>query len=281
MTGKQIATPLPAQSRSTQAMMLWTLLALLLPVAARVVVVGVQVLFSVATALVIGVLCDAVVAQLPKRSLRESLVGSSAITAVLVALCIPPATPWWLTASSIVFAIVLGKQAFGGLGRNLLNPAMLGYALVLVLFPKDIERALTLKSHSLHAGEWLAIADVCGGLLLIGLRVVRWQVPLAFCIGVLLTALAFGKGVPDIWPTLVIGNALLAAFFIASDPVTGCASARGRWLFGFGAGALLNTFGQFQGVLDPLPFAILAMNAVAPFIDHHLRSRRAGQPQHG
>lgn len=273
--------PLPVQSRSTHAMMLWTLLALLLPFAARVLVFGMQVFFSVAIALVIGLLCDAVFAQLRKCSLRAALDGSSAITAVLFALCIPPATPWWLTAGGIVFAIVLGKQAFGGLGRNLLNPSMLGYALVLMLFPTDIARALTIKSNSLHAGEWLAVADVCGGLLLIGLRIVRWQVSLAFCIGVLLTALAFGKGMPDIWPTLAIGNALLAAFFIASDPVTGCASARGRWLFGFGAGALLIAFGQFPGVLDPLPFAILTMNAFAPFVDQHLRARRTGQPQDG
>jgi Na+-translocating ferredoxin:NAD+ oxidoreductase subunit D len=61
--------------------------------------------------------------------------GSAIITAVLLALCLPPLAPWWLIVSGVAFAILLAKHLFGGLGANPFNPAMVGYAVLLVSFP--------------------------------------------------------------------------------------------------------------------------------------------------
>src|SRR5688500_5986199 len=92
----------------------------------------VQMILGVATALA----CEAVALKLRKQPLRRFLTDYTAIiTALLLALCLPPLAPWWLVVSGVAFAILLAKHLFGGLGTNPFNPAMVGYAVLLVSFP--------------------------------------------------------------------------------------------------------------------------------------------------
>lgn len=92
----------------------------------------IQLVLGVATALV----CEAGALRLRGKPLPPFLLdGSAIITAVLVALCLPPLAPWWLVVSGVAFAILLAKHLFGGLGANPFNPAMVGYAVLLVSFP--------------------------------------------------------------------------------------------------------------------------------------------------
>ncbi|HKS57068.1 MAG TPA: RnfABCDGE type electron transport complex subunit D [Steroidobacteraceae bacterium] len=92
----------------------------------------VQMVLGVATAL----LCEAAALRLRGKPLPPFLLdGSAIITAVLLALCLPPLAPWWLIVSGVAFAILLAKHLFGGLGANPFNPAMVGYAVLLVSFP--------------------------------------------------------------------------------------------------------------------------------------------------
>ncbi len=91
-----------------------------------------QIVLGVATAL----LCEAAALRLRGKPLPPFLLdGSAIITAVLLALCLPPLAPWWLVVSGVAFAILLAKHLFGGLGANPFNPAMVGYAVLLVSFP--------------------------------------------------------------------------------------------------------------------------------------------------
>ena len=91
-----------------------------------------QIILGVATAL----LCEAAALRLRGKRLPPFLLdGSAIITAVLLALCLPPLAPWWLVVSGVAFAILLAKHLFGGLGANPFNPAMVGYAVLLVSFP--------------------------------------------------------------------------------------------------------------------------------------------------
>ena len=281
MTNDFATTVLAAPARSTRAMIAWTLVALLPSLGMRIHLFGAQAIMKLTIALVTALLCEGVFCWLRKQPLRDTLDGSAVISAILFALCIPPATPGWLCAFGVVVAITLGKHVFGGLGRNLFNPAMLSYALVLVVFPATMLDAMSAYRSSMSSGYGLAIAATCGGLWLVGLRIVRWQLPLAFCVGVTVTALAFHSGMTNPLDSLTNDTAMLAAFFIVSDPVSGCSTARGRWLFGIGAGALWIVLGHLAHALDPLPFAILAMNALAPAIDQLLHRRRAIRPQHG
>jgi electron transport complex protein RnfD len=82
---------------------------------------------------------EAVVLLLRKRPILPVLMdGSAAVTAILLAVSLPPLVPWWITVFGILFAIVIGKQLYGGLGYNPFNPAMVGYAVLLVSFPRQM-----------------------------------------------------------------------------------------------------------------------------------------------
>lgn len=63
---------------------------------------------------------------------------SALVTGLLIALCLPPLLPWWITVLAVAFAILLAKHCYGGLGQNLFNPAMAGYAIILISFPREL-----------------------------------------------------------------------------------------------------------------------------------------------
>jgi electron transport complex protein RnfD len=99
----------------------------------------VQMILGTATALA----CEAVALRLRKQSLRRFLTDYTAIiTALLLALCLPPLAPWWLVVSGAAFAILLAKHLYGGVGANPFNPAMVGYAVLLVSFPAQLSHWL-------------------------------------------------------------------------------------------------------------------------------------------
>lgn len=95
----------------------------------------IQIVLGVATAL----LAEALALRLRDKPIGPFLKdGSATITATLLALCLPPLAPWWLIVSGTAFAILLAKHLYGGLGANPFNPAMVGYAVLLVSFPAQL-----------------------------------------------------------------------------------------------------------------------------------------------
>jgi electron transport complex protein RnfD len=112
------------------------LYALVPTVALHVVFFGPGLLIQLALGIATALLCEAAALRLRGKPLPPFLLdGSAIITAVLLALCLPPLAPWWLVVSGVAFAILLAKHLFGGLGANPFNPAMVGYAVLLVSFP--------------------------------------------------------------------------------------------------------------------------------------------------
>lgn len=99
----------------------------------------VQMLLGIATALAAEALALRLRGLPIKRFLSD---GTAVITAMLIALCLPPLAPWWLVVSGAAFAILLAKQLFGGMGANPFNPAMVGYAVLLVSFPAQLTQWL-------------------------------------------------------------------------------------------------------------------------------------------
>jgi electron transport complex protein RnfD len=100
---------------------------------------GWGVLINLILASITALSVEAAVLQLRRRPLRPSLGdGSALVSATLLALALPPYCPWWLTISAAAFAMVFGKHLYGGVGSNPFNPAMLGFALVLVTFPQQM-----------------------------------------------------------------------------------------------------------------------------------------------
>lgn len=100
---------------------------------------GYGTLINVALAISIALICEAAILKLRNKPMGFYLNDYSAVvTALLLALAIPPTAPWWLTLVGTSFAIVVAKHLYGGLGMNPFNPAMVGYVLLLISFPKEM-----------------------------------------------------------------------------------------------------------------------------------------------
>ena len=148
-----VTSPHAALPNSVTRVMALVLLALIPGVAAMVWYFGWGVLVNIGIATLAAVAAEATVLRLRGRPVLPALADLSAVvTAVLLAIALPPVLPWWLTVMGSVFAIVIVKQLYGGLGYNPFNPAMAGYVLLLVSFPVYMTQWLppvTLAEHPL------------------------------------------------------------------------------------------------------------------------------------
>lgn len=139
MTLPRFTSPHATGANRTQRVMLMVLAASLPGVLTLSYFFGLGPLLNIALACGFAVLFEAAVIALRKRPIAFYLKdGSVLVTGLLLALALPPYSPWWLIAVATGFAVVFGKQLFGGLGQNPFNPAMLGYVVVLVSFPVDM-----------------------------------------------------------------------------------------------------------------------------------------------
>ena len=258
------------------------LLALLPAALARIAFVGADAAWQLLLAIPIALGFEAAMLKLRRQPARPFLGDLSApLSAVLLALLLPPVTPWWMLATGLFVAIVLAKHAFGGLGENPFNPAMAGYAALLICFPSNFVASAPEGPWTAGSPAWIACLYALGGIFLIGKRIIAWQTPLAMLVGAAMAALALQPGPAQTaaldlhaWS---IATLVLAAFFIVTDPVTGCMSPQGRLFFGAGSGFLTVLLTGIGGVADGLPFAVLSMNIAAPWIDRHTRPVRRQQ----
>ncbi|MBL6692022.1 MAG: RnfABCDGE type electron transport complex subunit D [Pseudomonadales bacterium] len=118
---------------NSRLIMIYTLLALIPGVLAYTWHFGIGVLLNLVTCMVAALVTDFVVMQLRRRPWQTDF--ASILTGVLIALCLPPLLPLWITVLGTVFALVFGKHIYGGTGHNVFNPAMVGYAMLIVSFP--------------------------------------------------------------------------------------------------------------------------------------------------
>ncbi len=125
------------------ALMVKVLIALIPAMLAHVWVFGWGLLIQLALACFFGLFFEALALKSRGRKLKPFVSdGSAIVAAALFALCLPPLTPWWVTATGMLFAILVAKHLFGGLGYNLFNPAMVGVAVVVIAFPGDFSQWL-------------------------------------------------------------------------------------------------------------------------------------------
>lgn len=129
-------SPYISDAPSVSTIMFKVLLALVPGIVAYVWVFGGGVLVTIALATVTALLAEAAMLKIRHRPVQPFLLDYSAVvTAWLLALAIPPLSPWWMIVVGTLFAIVVSKQLYGGLGYNPFNPAMIGYAVLLISFP--------------------------------------------------------------------------------------------------------------------------------------------------
>ena len=133
------AAPHVVAPNSVAHVMRLVLYALVPTVAMHVMFFGPGIIVQLVLACGTALAAEALALRLRHKPVKSFLAdGSALITAVLLALCLPPLAPWWLVVSGTAFAILLAKHLFGGLGANPFNPAMVGYAVLLVSFPAQL-----------------------------------------------------------------------------------------------------------------------------------------------
>lgn len=333
-------SPYLVDAPPVNVIMFKVLLALVPGIAVHVWVYGAAILVSLTLASLTALLSEALMLKLRGRPLRPFLGdGSALVTAWLLALALPSLAPWWLIVVGTLFAIVVGKQLFGGLGYNPFNPAMVGYAVLLISFPALMTQwppPLALAQHPLgfadqlayifqrtlpagmtvdavssatpldylktqlklqqplseirqapvfgvlggQGGELVALAYLLGGLYLLQQRIITWHVPVAF-----LGMLAAVSGLFHLWQPqqfatpafhLFSGAAMLCAFFIATDPISGPTTPLGKLIFAAGIGVLTWVIRVYGGYPDGVAFAVLLLNMCVPLIDAYTQPRVFG-----
>ncbi len=117
---------------------------------------GHGILINILLAVITAIACEAAVLKLRHRPVKYFLLdGSAVLTAILLAISIPPLAPWWLIVIGTAFAIVIAKHLYGGTGYNPFNPAMAGFAMLLVSFPREMTAWIPALSHGLDFTDFL------------------------------------------------------------------------------------------------------------------------------
>lgn len=146
-------SPYITDAPTVSTIMLKVLLALVPGIFAYAWIYGGGILVTITLATITALIAEAALLKIRQRPIKPHLMDLSAVvTAWLLALALPPLAPWWLVVIGVFFAIVIAKQLYGGLGYNPFNPAMVGYAVLLISFPLIMTRwpaPLALAGHSL------------------------------------------------------------------------------------------------------------------------------------
>ena len=277
--------------RSTQRIMLDVIIALLPAAAAGCVIFGLRALAVIALTVAACVGFEALFNLIVKK---KQTVGdlSAIVTGLLLALNLSANVPLWQCVIGALFAIVVVKCLFGGLGCNPVNPAITARVFMLVSFgsmakaalptvvdtvagatPLASEEAISLLDLflGLHGG---AIGETCAAALLLGFiyllvrRVISWHLPVAF-IGTVFVASLFVEGMSftAALAAVLSGGLMIGAIFMATDYVTSPSTAWGKVIFGVGAGVLTVLIRYLSTYPEGVSFAILMMNILTPFID--------------
>jgi len=345
-------SPHAHQRRTTQHIMLWVLLALIPGLAAQCYFFGWGPLLQITVAVTVALITEAVILIVREKPLRATLDDFSAVvTAVLLAISIPPLAPWWVIVIGTLFSIGIVKHVYGGIGQNVFNPAMAGYVLLLISFPVQMTSWMppstlatfelnfidslwlfftqyTSEGYSLEqvrlieltqsldaivmatpldeiktqlsqgytlteikksdvfsgiAGTgwlWVNLGYLVGGLLLLHKRIIQWHIPVALLASLALFAalgsLFAADQLPGVSLHLLSGGAMLAAFFIATDPVSAATSNRGKLVYAALIGMLIYIIRTWGGYPDAIAFAVLIANMCVPVIDYYTRPRAYG-----
>lgn len=159
------SSPFTHNRQSTSSIMLMVVLACIPGIAAQVWYFGYGTLVQIALAIVIALLAEGAVLQLRKMPVAKRLGDNTALlTAVLLGVSLPPLAPWWMIVIGMIFAIIIAKQLYGGLGQNPFNPAMVGYVVLLISFPVQMTTWLppdALQAH--HVGFTDTLMTIFGG----------------------------------------------------------------------------------------------------------------------
>lgn len=230
---------------------------------------------------------------------------SAVVTGLLLAFNLPASAPIWLPIIGGFFSIIVVKQFFGGLGQNIVNPALAGRAFLLASWPVQMTNwtldgattatplAILKGAEATGAtlpgmmdvfigniggciGETSALALLLGGAYLLYKRVIDWKIPATF-IGttLVITAIAGRAGNPIY--ELFVGGLMIGALFMATDYATCPITPKGKIVFGIGCGIITSLIRILGGYPEGVSYSILIMNLFVPLIERWTTPRTFGK----
>ncbi|MGB0847100.1 MAG: electron transport complex subunit RsxD [Thiolinea sp.] len=331
-------SPYLKQDNSVSAIMQQVILALLPGTLVMLWYFGWGTLSNLLLGIGFALILEALVLMIRKKPIGLFLSDYSVVvTAWLLALAMPAFSPWWLLLIAMIFAVVIAKHLYGGLGQNPFNPAMVGYAAALISYPLEMTRWVTPQDFSFtHIGltdsliavfidlpqpRWDAItmatpldtvkvnldlgqtlngiyqlelfstlsgqgwdminlAFLAGGIWLLYRRIISWHIPVALLVTLSGISGFFWLLNSSLYPSPLFhcfsGATMLAAFFIATDPVSASTTPMGKLLYAAGIALFTYIIRTWGGYPDAFAFAVLIMNMAVPLLDTYTQPRVYG-----
>ena len=232
---------------------------------------------------------------------------SALLTGLLLALNLPATIPLWMCVVGGVFAIIVAKQMFGGLGQNFMNPALAGRCFMMLSFSSAMTsftvkkgaaymygvavdatssatplaqvkegglpdlKAMFLGTTTGTIGETSVAALLIGAIYLLAKRIIDWKIPvvyiLTFSVFDIVYQMAAGNAAYPLVYELCGGGLILGAFFMATDYVTSPITAKGKVIYGILLGLLTGLFRFFGESAEGVSFAIIIANVCVPLIE--------------
>jgi RnfABCDGE-type electron transport complex D subunit len=259
---------------------------------------GFNVLLITAISIAFAYLVEVVFAKFRKKTIENAWI----IVPLIFALMMPPTATWWMAAIGSTFGVFFGKAIFGGLGKNVFHPSVVGILFLYFAFPPNmltkwlnpvtedivstatplitLNRAiefpytvtdLLLGNVPGTIGETFRLGIIVIGLLMIVLKIIDWKAPLAFLSTIFIVNLVGGMLSPEKFRdpllSLLVGGVLFAAFFLVPDSSTTPKYPYSKIIYGIGLGLITVIIRNFATFPEGVVFAVIIMNALAPIID--------------
>ena len=294
---------------SSRRIMLDVIIALLPAAIAGVVIFGAKALGVIAACVITAVVSEALFNLIVHK---KQTVGdlSAVVTGLLLALNLSTNVAIWQCVVGTVFAIVVVKCLFGGLGKNFANPAITGRVFMLLAFstvaggarPVVVELVssatplellaqgsenapglmeLFLGLHGGAIGETCCLALLLGFAWLLFRRVIHWHVPVIFVGTVFVLYLVFTGSFQMALAESLAGGLFLGAIFMATDYVTSPITLKGKMVFALGCGLVTFIIRYFCAYPEGVSFSILAMNILTPYIEKFTANTPLGGSKNG
>lgn len=285
--------------RTTQGIMRDVLIALLPATVAGVVLFGIKALITILVCVATSVISEFLFNLICKRKQTISDL-SAAVTGLILALCLPSSVQVWHCIVGSVFAIVIVKCLFGGIGCNFANPAATARVFLLIAFATSVGGGVAtnfadadlvatatpleiIKYESGTAlpslldmflgnrmgaiGETCALALILGGIYLIVRKVIHWQIPVIYVSTVFVLSLIIKQDLTVALYEILGGGLMIAAFFMITDYVTTPINKLGKMVFALGCGIITVLIRFWGSYPEGVSFAILLMNIISPYIE--------------
>ena len=292
-------TPHVRSKESIQSIMRDVIIALVPATAAGIYYFGLRALILIVAAIISAVFFEWLYEKITKKPVTINDL-SAVVTGLLLAMNLPAAAPIWVAVVGSAFAIIFGKQLFGGLGQNFINPALAGRAFLLASYPTEmttwsvpngleVADAATyatplaqLKAGHLDAslgelllgqcggtiGETCAIALIIGGVYLLYKHVISWKIPVIYIATVAILFGVIGRhGMRMPLQEIMAGGVMLGGIFMATDYASSPVTPKGQIIFAVGAGLITYLIRTFGGYPEGVSYSILIMNCCVPLIE--------------